>query len=67
MTVTGAWCIRSRTTNDYGKRPGEMPEILENLETVEPRLRRVATREIDTRECVDAVVARILAIARAYE
>lgn len=55
--------IRSRTTNAYGKRPGEMEEILENLETVEPRLRRVATHEIDTRQSVEAVVAAVLSIA----
>lgn len=52
--------VRSRASNDYGKRPGELEEILENLETVEPRLRRVASFEIDTRAPVDDVVAMIL-------
>jgi shikimate kinase len=52
--------VRSRTNNDYGKRPGELDEILENLETVEPRLRRVASFEVDTRAPVDDVVATIL-------
>jgi hypothetical protein len=35
-------------------------EILENLETVEPRLRRAASFEVDTRAPVDDVVAMIL-------
>lgn len=53
--------VLTRTSNEYGKRPGELEEILRNLEAVEPRLRRVATFEIDTRTPVDEVVATLLA------
>jgi shikimate kinase len=59
--------IRSRTTNSYGKGPGEMEDILDNLERVEPRLRQVATHEIDTRKRVGTVVAEILEIAGTRE
>lgn len=38
----------------------ELEEILANLESAEPRLRRVATFEVDTRGPVDEVVATIL-------
>lgn len=52
--------VLSRTNNDYGKRPGELEEILKNMEEIEPRLRRVASFEIDTRAPVDDVVKMIL-------
>ena len=52
--------IARRTTNDFGKRPAEMAEILESLEHVEPLLRRNATLEIVTTEDVAAVTDRIL-------
>jgi dephospho-CoA kinase len=52
--------VRSRTNNDYGKRPGELEQILANLDTVEPRLRRVASFEIDTRAPIDEVVDTLL-------
>lgn len=54
--------LATRTTNDYGKRPEQLAEVLENLEAVEPLLRRSATLEIDTSETTpDEVVDRILA------
>jgi adenylate kinase family enzyme len=37
-----------RTTNRYGKDPGELAETLEYLETVEPLLRTAATLEVVT-------------------
>lgn len=52
--------VLTRTTNDYGKRPGELEEILSNLENVEPLLRRAATFEIDTQAPIDDVVALLL-------
>lgn len=54
--------VRSRNNNPYGKRPEEAAEILENLRTVEPLLRRRASIEIDTRASLDEVVARVLSL-----
>lgn len=39
--------IATRTSNPYGKRPGERAEILQYLANVEPLLRATATIEID--------------------
>lgn len=55
--------LRSRTNNDYGKRPEEMADVLIYLKTVEPRLRRVAGHEIDTTMPLDQVVSTILDVA----
>lgn len=41
-------CVRSRTSNPYGKRPGELERILADLETVEPQLRAIADHEVIT-------------------
>lgn len=40
--------VAERTTNPYGKSPEERQEIVTYIEEVEPRLRAVATVEIDT-------------------
>jgi adenylate kinase family enzyme len=53
--------LAARTNNPYGKDPAELAEILDNLATVEPLLRRRATLEVDTSAPVDQVVAAILA------
>ena len=55
--------LATRTNNPYGKYPDELAEVLGYLETVEPRLRRSATHEIDTRAPLDAVVAAVLGLA----
>ncbi|MFW6078163.1 MAG: AAA family ATPase [Gemmatimonadota bacterium] len=52
--------LLTRTNNDYGKRPEELADVLGYLETVEPRLRRVAGHEIDTHSPVGDVVSAIL-------
>ena len=53
-----------RTTNTYGKRPEEVARTLELMETVEPRLRRVAGHEIDVSAPLDEVAATLLRIAQ---
>ena len=53
--------LASRTTNDFGKDPDERRRILEDLEQVEPLLRRAADLEIDTTAPLDDVVGRIVA------
>lgn len=55
--------LATRTNNPYGKRPDELAEVLGYLQTVEPRLRRSATHEIDTRAPLDEVVAAVLRLA----
>lgn len=55
--------LATRTNNTYGKHPNELAEVLGYLETVEPRLRRSATHEIDTRAPLDEVVAAVLRLA----
>lgn len=55
--------LATRTNNPYGKHPDELAEVLGYLETVEPRLRRSATHEIDTRAPLDEVVAAVLRLA----
>ena len=56
--------LATRTTNPFGKDPDELARILDDLEHVEPRLRRVATHEIDTAAPLDVVVDELLRIAR---
>ncbi len=56
--------VDGRTTNSYGRGPGERELILGHLETVEPLLRATATHELDAREPLDAVVAELVAIGQ---
>ena len=50
----------SRTNNPFGKRPEEVARTLELQRTIEPLLRRGATREIDTSIPLAEVVAKVL-------
>lgn len=52
--------LASRTGNDYGKDPNELARVLEQVETVEPLLRRAATLEIDTDVPLDHVLWQVL-------
>jgi gluconate kinase len=52
--------LSTRTNHPYGRRPGELGRILGHIETVEPHLRRRATREIDTDMPLADVVAAVL-------
>jgi dephospho-CoA kinase len=55
--------LATRNTNTYGKRPEEVARTLELMETIEPRLRRIAGHEIDTSARLDEVVVTLLRIA----
>lgn len=55
--------LGARTTNPYGKHPGEVARVLGLVETVEPLLRRAAGFEIDTSACLEDVVATLLRLA----
>jgi dephospho-CoA kinase len=50
----------ARTSNRFGKAPGELSRVLQDLQTVEPLLRRVADCEIQTTVALDDVVSAVL-------
>ena len=52
--------LQARTNNPYGKSPLELRRFLEDVETVEPLLRRAADHEVRTTAPLDDVVATIL-------
>lgn len=54
--------LATRSNNPYGKHPDELAEILTNVETVEPLLRRGATLEIDTSGPIEHVVRSVLEV-----
>jgi shikimate kinase len=56
--------VEHRTTNDYGKGPGERERILSDLEAFEPRLRATSTHEIDATRPLAEVVDELVAIGR---
>ncbi len=59
--------LRTRTNNQYGKRPDDVARVLGLLETVEPLLRRAAGHEIDTSACLDDVVATLLRLVQSQK
>lgn len=52
--------LATRTTNPYGKRAGEVEEVLHFKRTIEPLLRGAATTEIDTSISLEEVVSVVL-------
>ncbi len=56
--------LMTRTTNQYGKRPEELADVLQYLETVEPLLRRTASHEIDASAPLEAVLAAVLSVVQ---
>ena len=56
--------VANRTTNDYGKGPGELDLIRFHLETVEPLLRATCTHELDASRPLDDVVDALVAIGQ---
>jgi hypothetical protein len=54
--------VANRTTNDYGKGPGELELIRFHLETVEPLLRATCTHELDASKPLDDVVDALAVI-----
>ena len=56
--------LATRTNNPYGKHPDELAEILTNVETIEPLLRRGATLEIDTSVPIEQVLQAVLDVVR---
>jgi shikimate kinase len=56
--------LAHRTTNAYGKHPGELARSLEFKETVEPLLRATADLELDGAAPLEQVVADVIRFAR---
>jgi dephospho-CoA kinase len=52
--------LANRTGNSYGKAPGELRRILDDLATIEPLLRRAADHEVRTTMPLSDVVATVL-------
>jgi dephospho-CoA kinase len=52
--------LATRTTNTYGKAPEELARFLDDVEAVEPLLRRVAHHEVRTTAPLDEVVTTVL-------
>jgi dephospho-CoA kinase len=57
--------LRTRTTNSYGKAPGEVGRVLDDLRVVEPLLRRASDHEIQTTVPLAEVVAAVLRLTGA--
>ena len=57
--------LASRTTNSFGTAPGELERVLDDLQAVEPLLRKAATYEIRTTMPLGDVVAEVLHLAGA--
>ena len=55
--------LRTRTTNAFGKDPGELERALLLQTEIEPLLRRSATHVIDTSVPLDEVVAEVLRVS----
>lgn len=56
--------LRTRTTNQYGKRPEEVARVLSLVESIEPRLRRAAGYEIDTSAPLEEVLVTLLRLVQ---
>jgi shikimate kinase len=52
--------LATRTNNSYGKTPEELRRFLDDVEAVEPQLRRIATCEVQTTVPLNDVVTTIL-------
>ncbi len=52
--------LRTRSSNQYGKRPDEVARVLSLVGSVEPLLRRAAGYEIDSSVPLEEVVATLL-------
>ena len=57
--------LAARTSNPYGKAPGELNRILDDLQAIEPLLRGVADHEICTTIPLNEVVRTILRLVDA--
>ena len=59
--------IEKRTTNDHGKSPGERQLVLDDLDSVVPRLKATCTHEIDATRPIGDVVEMLIAVGLAED
>ncbi len=57
--------LATRTSNSFGKAPEQLRRVLDDLETVEPLLRRVADHEVRTTVPLNEVVTTVLRLVGA--
>jgi hypothetical protein len=57
--------IRSRTENPFGKSAEQLAQVLSDLESVEPLLRKSAGAEIETTRPLDDIVDEIVRLVGA--
>jgi dephospho-CoA kinase len=57
--------LATRTSNSFGKEPEELRRVLDDVETVEPLLRRVADHEVRTTVPLNEVVTTVLRLVGA--
>jgi dephospho-CoA kinase len=57
--------LASRTTNSYGKTPGELRRVFDDLQVIEPLLRNAADYEISTTMPLNDVVTAVLRLTGA--
>lgn len=57
--------LAARTSNVFGKKPEELRRVLDDVQTVEPLLRRVADHEVRTMVPLDEVVTTVLRLVGA--
>jgi len=55
--------LASRTSNSFGRGPGELARVLDDLQAVEPLLRKAASYEIRTTMPVGDVIAEVMHLA----
>jgi dephospho-CoA kinase len=54
--------IENRTTNDFGKTPGERERIISDFAAFEHRLRATCTHELDATQPIESIVAELIRI-----
>jgi dephospho-CoA kinase len=57
--------LATRTTNPYGKAPEQLRRFLDDVETVEPLLRQVASHEVRTTVPLNDVLTTVLRLVEA--
>ncbi len=59
--------LAARTSNTYGKTPGDLGRVLHDITTVEPPLRQAADHEVRTTMPLNEVVTAILRLVGARQ
>lgn len=57
--------LATRTSNSFGKAPEDLSRVIDDVQTVEPLLRRVADHEVRTTVPLNEVVTTVLRLVGA--